>query len=100
MVQNAKQSYWYKIQSDILNECCHGQSEIWKTIGKVGITSKENIPMEVILHDGSVSYDNQDVLRKRKNSFCDLFDGRTNASVSESLNEEPNCDIGSPYSIT
>ena len=26
MVQKAKRSYWYKIQSDILNECCHGQS--------------------------------------------------------------------------
>ena len=38
------------------------QSEFWKSIDKVGISTNKNIPMEVVLDDGSISSDTEIVL--------------------------------------
>ena len=42
-VQKSKRSYWYKVQSDILDN----QNEFWKSFGKIGISQnkKAKIPM-------------------------------------------------------
>ena len=74
MVQKSKRSYWYKIQTDILNEAKHDKTEFWKRIGKVGISGIRKIPMEVVLDDSSISYLQKDVLEKWKNSFRSLYD--------------------------
>ena len=66
LVQTAKRTYWYKLQSDILNKCNHIQTEFWKTIGKVGVAGKRDISVEVALDDGSASYDKRDVWNKWK----------------------------------
>ena len=47
MVQKAKRAYYYKIQTDILNEAHHDNNEFWKSIGKVGIGSKKISPWKL-----------------------------------------------------
>ena len=74
MVQKAKRVYWYKIQTGLLNKANHDNNEPWKSIGKVGIGSKKNIPMEVVLDNDSVSYHQNDVLEKWKSCFSRLYD--------------------------
>ena len=41
------------MQSELLDEANSDPNEFWKTIGKVGISTKRLIPMEVVLGDGS-----------------------------------------------
>ena len=84
MVQRSKRSYWYKIQNDILNEADHENTVFWKRIGKVGKSSKRNIPMEVILDDGSTSSLHKDVLEKWKTCFSSLYDN-TEPIVDEAI---------------
>ena len=48
-VTKAKRLYWYKVQSDLLDNINTNQSEFWKSIGKAGISTNKNIPMEVVL---------------------------------------------------
>lgn len=81
LYKREKRSYLYRIQSEILNEANHNQNEFWKTIGKVGIGVKKNIPMEVVLDDGSISSNKHVVLNKWKNSFSELFD--SNGDISD-----------------
>ena len=69
LVEKSKRSYWYKIQTDKLNEAKHDNTEFWKSIGKVGISGIRKIPMEVVLDDGSISYFQKDVLEKWKKIF-------------------------------
>ena len=66
LVQKSKRSYWYKIQTDILNEAKHDDTEFWKRIGKVGISGIRKIPLEVVSDDGSISYLQKDVLENGK----------------------------------
>ena len=48
-------------------------NEFWKTIGKVGIGCKKNIPMEIITENGSVSNNVEDVLSKWESCFSKLY---------------------------
>ena len=48
LVQKSKCSYWYKIQTDILNKAKHDNTESWKHIGKVGISGIRRIPTKVV----------------------------------------------------
>ena len=64
LVEKSKRSYWYKIQTDKLNEAKHDNTEFWKRIGGI-----RKIPMEVVLDDGSISYFQKDVLEKWKKIF-------------------------------
>ena len=74
-VQRAKRLHWYRFQPDLMQECNDNSTEVWRTIGKVGIgqTRKRHIPMEVILRDGTVSRDPVSVLDKWKHDFSSLL---------------------------
>ena len=63
----------YQMQADLLENVQHNQNEFWKTIGKVGIGCKKNIPMEVITENGSVSNNVEDVLSKWESCFSKLY---------------------------
>ena len=58
-VQRAKRSHWYSLQSQLLDECAVDNSRFWKSIGKIGVNCSKNteIPMEVVMPDGSISSD-------------------------------------------
>ena len=40
-VRRAKRLYWYKVQSDLLDNANTNQSEFWKSICKVGISTNK-----------------------------------------------------------
>ena len=88
-VQRAKRLYWYSLQKQLLDECEVDQTSFWKSIGKIGVNCSKNsgIPMEVVLPDGSISCDVQDVLARWKNDFSSLF-RTSNADISSD-----NCDM-------
>ena len=54
------------------------QSKFWKLLAKIGIiyANKNLIPMEVILENGSISFNIDDVLRKWQNDFSSLFSAK------------------------
>ena len=62
-MKEAKRQYWYDQQKHLLS--INQNSEFWKMMGNVGISKHEhkNIPWEVILEDGSVSTNKDDVLQ-------------------------------------
>ena len=74
-VQRCKRLQWYSLQNELLNDCNVNQSQFWKSIGIIGVgyCKKNGIPMEVILDDGSVSKDVNEVLDKWNRDFCTLF---------------------------
>ena len=62
---------------DMARECNLQDSSFWKTIGKLGVGQcrKQQIPMEVVLEDGSISIKHLDILNKWKNDFSSLLNG-------------------------
>ena len=74
-VQRAKRMYWFSLQSELLNECNIDQTRFWKSIGKVGVSSRNKsfIPFEVVNVDGSTTTSTVDVLGKWKSEFSNLF---------------------------
>ena len=74
-VQRAKRLYWYSMQKSLLDEYNVYQTQFWKSIEKIGINgaSKQHIPMEVVLEDGSVSFNISDILNKWQADFSSLF---------------------------
>ena len=56
-MEKAKGLYWYKVQSDLMENVNTNQSEFWKSIGRVVIVTNKNIPMEVALDDGICNND-------------------------------------------
>ena len=95
-VRRAKRLCWYMVQSDLLDNVNTNPSEFWKSIGKVGISTNKHIPMEVVLDDGSVSYDTKVVLDKWKTCFSVLYnhhadtnDSSNNVRVDENVEDEP-----------
>ena len=90
--QKSKCSYWNKIQTDILNEAKHDNTELWKRIGKVGISGIRKIRMEVVLDDGAISYLQKDVLEKWKKSFSSLYD--STECNTERISDETNQNNG------
>lgn len=96
MVQRAKRIYWFNVQKEILNEVAHDQNEFWKTIGRVGIGTKRNILMEVVLEDGSVSRNSKDVLSKWKDSFETLYNSNSSTDIPIDMATEPMQDVGEP----
>ena len=51
------------------------QTKFWKSFGTIGISDakKNSIPMEIILDDGAISLNVNDVLHKWQNDFSSLF---------------------------
>ena len=95
-VRRAKGLYWYKVQSNLLDNVNTNQSEFWKSIGKVGISTNKNMPMEVALDDRSISYDTEVVLDKWKTCFSELYNHHTNTNdssnnvrIDENVEDEP-----------
>ena len=76
-VQHAKRIYWYRTQIDMARECNLQDNSFWKTIGKLVVSQcrKQQIPMEVVLEDGSISTKHLDILNKWKNDFSSLLNG-------------------------
>jgi hypothetical protein len=74
-VQKAKRFYWYSLQNDLLNDCKVDSTSFWKSIGKIGVgfSKTKPIPMEVILPNGELSTNVDDVLFKWKHDFSSLF---------------------------
>ena len=74
-VQRAKRMYWFSLQPELLNECNIDQTRFWKSIGKVGASSRSKsfIPFEVVNVDGSTTTSTVDVLGKWKSEFSNLF---------------------------
>ena len=74
-VQRAKRLHWFNMQTELLNDAENNDLEFWKTIGKVGISQAgdKQIPMEVVLEDGSVDKDWENVLQKWKTDFQFLY---------------------------
>ena len=72
-VKEAKRQYWHDQQKHLLS--INQNSEFWKTMGNVGISKHKhkNIPWEVILQDGSVSTNRDDVLQVWKSAFEQLL---------------------------
>ena len=87
-VQRAKRTHWYSLQKNLLDECNVDQTQFWKSIGKIGVscTNKKGIPMEVVLGDGSVSFNITDVLRKWQDEFSSLF--KSGHPVNEIKNDQ------------
>ena len=94
-VQRSKRTYWFKIQTDILdNVNDKNQNQFWKNIGHIGIINdrKKLIPMEVLLDQNCLSTDTKDVLAKWKNEFSNLL-----TSASKNINV---VDPGNQFSRT
>ena len=81
-VKEAKRQYWYDQQKHLLS--INKNSEFWKTMGNVGISKHEHksIPLEVILQDGSVSTNKEDVLQAWKSAFEQLLNTSETDPVS------------------
>ncbi|XP_053402804.1 uncharacterized protein LOC128558049 [Mercenaria mercenaria] len=63
------------MQNELLLECNVDSNKFWKSIGKIGVcyTKSKKIPLEVVLEDGSISTNVQDVLCKWENDFKLLY---------------------------
>jgi len=74
-VQRTKRRYWHEQQEKLLNLPSKNPKTFWKLIGQIGVAHdrKQNIPMEVILDDGTPSADRQVVLEKWANDFHALL---------------------------
>jgi hypothetical protein len=60
---------------ELLLESTNNQQQLWKKIGKIGVTEnrKSIIPMEVIDDDGNVSSQLTEVLNKWKSAYSNLL---------------------------
>ncbi|XP_053403285.1 uncharacterized protein LOC128558364 [Mercenaria mercenaria] len=88
-VQRAKRLYWFSLQNGLLNDCNVDCNSFWKSIGKIGIANAKSnqIPLEIVLEDGSVSTNIQDVLNRWKHDFSSLFD---NVNIQPQSTESDN----------
>lgn len=92
-VQKYKREYWFKMQNELENQCENDNEEFWKNIGRLGIgfERRNNIPMEIVKDDGTVSTKVQEVLMKWKDYFQDLLNPQTDTTLGTS---ETELDIG------
>ena len=69
-VQYFKRQHWKISQSELIDSCNTDIEEFWNKIGRfgMGFERKQNIPMEMMKYDGSVSND-----IKSKTHFCNLL---------------------------
>ena len=94
-VQKCKRTYWYGLQSELLNECEVDQTSFWKSIGKIGVNGlSKTIPIEIVKQDGSTSNSILEVLERWKHDFSKLFncsnvDTTDNLNVATESNEVP-----------
>ena len=77
------------MQAELLEDVQCNQNEFWKSIGRVGIGCKKNIPTEVVTESESISNNLEDVLRKWESCFSQLYTSNdtTNAVGSAILND-------------
>ena len=74
-IQQCKRKYWLSMQEELLLESTKNQQQLWKKIGKIGVTEnrKSIIPMEVIDDDGNVSSQLTELLDKWKSAYSNLL---------------------------
>ena len=74
-VQKAKRHFWKKGQEELLCLNSKDPREFWKRFGEIGIGAarKPSIPWEVVLNDGIVSNNKDDVLNRWKSDFCNVL---------------------------
>ena len=74
-VQRSKQIHWFKMQTAVLEDLDNDPKELWKTIGKVGISNCQNklIPVEVVSEGGQIENDTDAVLERWKSDFSALY---------------------------
>ena len=79
------------MQDNLLKECSADRTNFWKSFGKIGVgQSKRNkVPLEVILDNGEVSSNLNDVLLKWKRDFSSLFDTNYMPSNGDSCTDNP-----------
>ena len=66
-MQFFKRQHWKGCQSDLIDSCNNDTAEIWKKLGRLGVgfERKQNIPMEIIKDDGSISNNINDIKLRR-----------------------------------
>ena len=74
-VQQSKQIHWFKMQTAMLEDLDNDPKELWKTIGKVGISNCQNklIPVEEVSESGQIENDTDAVLERWKSDFSALY---------------------------
>ena len=86
-IQRYKRNYVQKTQDELLSHLENDQNKFWKSIGKTGIVVNRNkqIPMQVVLDDGSICEDVKTVLNKWQNDFCKLLNVDTDVQVEDNI---------------
>jgi hypothetical protein len=73
-VRKAKRKYWYEMQQQILKIHTTNKSEFWKKIGQLGVgQARQDIPLEIVTDDGTISADRTEVIGVWKNHFQGLL---------------------------
>ena len=69
--QKAKRIHFKSKQNDLEQLLLENNTQFWREIGKIGIGNerRKNIPLEVVLPDGSISSDTATVLQTWKDEF-------------------------------
>ena len=75
IVQKEKRTFWRQKQNEIENLVDTNSKDFWKSIGRVdvGEERKKRRPMEIITEDGLISQNIPLVLKKWRDSFCELL---------------------------
>ena len=84
-VQKARRQFWKRKQTEIESLENNNPKMFWKEIGKLGIGNdrRQFIPMEVMLPNGEISTNEEDVLREWKNGFNSLLNPVANGSSND-----------------
>ena len=74
-VQSAKRKFWYEQQQKIQHLESNNPILFWQQVNKLGIGNDRNqyIPWEVVLEDGSISYDKSVIFETWQKYFANLF---------------------------
>ena len=73
--QKAKHIHLKSKQNDLEQLLLENNTQFWREIGKISIGNerRKNIPLEVVLPDGSISSDTATILQTWKDEFCKLL---------------------------
>ena len=70
-IQQAKRNYWKKEQNELMKVINQDQQLFWKKIGKLGVANDRlnAIPREIILEDGTICSQQDEVMNAWENHF-------------------------------
>ena len=94
-VQKGKRQFWKRKRTEIESLENNNPKMFWKEIGKLGIGKdrRQFIPMEVVLPNGEISTNEEEVLREWKNGFNSLLNPVANGrSNDKCTNSDSPCD--------